>query len=98
MIPSSPKGLQRSDQEAPLDPVLEADAVLERSCPALWAALSPLGRRVRQGAGFLPLQSAEARGKALNATIGQITDGHGRAVPLSMWTAPTARSVSQAAG
>jgi hypothetical protein len=74
--------LQRSDQEAPLDPVLEADAVLERSCPALWAALSPLGRRVRQGAGFLPLQSAEARGKALNATIGQITDGHGHAVPL----------------
>lgn len=82
MTPSSPEDVQRSDQEAPLDPVLEADEVLQRLCPALWAALSPLGRRVRQGAGFLPLQSAEARGKELNATIGQITDGRGRAVPL----------------
>lgn len=82
MTPSNPIDMQRPDQETPLDPVLEADAVLERFCPALWAALSPLGRRVRQGAGFLPLQTAEARGKTFNATIGQITDGHGRAVPL----------------
>lgn len=49
---------------------------------ALWAALSPLGRRVEQPAAFLPLQSAQARGKRFNATIGQITDGHGKAVPL----------------
>lgn len=49
---------------------------------ALWAALSPLGRRVQQPAAFLPLQSAQARGKCFNATIGQITDGHGKAVPL----------------
>lgn len=49
---------------------------------ALRAALSPLGRRVQQPASFLPLQTAEARGKRFNATIGQITDGHGRAVPL----------------
>ncbi|MFL6293755.1 MAG: hypothetical protein ACJ759_22915 [Thermoanaerobaculia bacterium] len=52
---------------------------------ALWAALSPLGRRVEQPAAFLPLQSAQARGKRFNATIGQITDGHGigaSAVPL----------------
>lgn len=49
---------------------------------ALRAALSPLGRRVQQPAAFLPLQTAQARGKRFNATIGQITDGHGRAVPL----------------
>jgi hypothetical protein len=49
---------------------------------ALWAALSPLGRRVEQPAAFLPLQTAQARGKRFNATIGQITDGHGKAVPL----------------
>ena len=49
---------------------------------ALWAALSPLGRRVEQPAAFLPLQTAQARGKRFNATIGQITDGHGKAIPL----------------
>jgi hypothetical protein len=64
------------------DPILDADAVIEAASPALWAALSPLGRKVRQPASFLPLQTAEARGKPFNATIGQITDGHGRAVPL----------------
>jgi aspartate/methionine/tyrosine aminotransferase len=64
------------------DPVLEANAFLETAAPAVWAALSPLGRRALQPAAFLPLQTAEARGKAFNATIGQITDGHGTAVPL----------------
>jgi len=64
------------------DPVLEANAFLETAAPAVWAALSPLGRRLLQPAAFLPLQTAEARGKAFNATIGQITDGHGTAVPL----------------
>ncbi|HEX5758825.1 MAG TPA: hypothetical protein VF121_06485 [Thermoanaerobaculia bacterium] len=59
-----------------------ADEALRRGCPALWECLSPLGRRLRQPANFLPQQSAEARGKPFNATIGQITDGHGRAVPL----------------
>lgn len=66
----------------PLDPIADADAVIERDAPALWASLSPLGRRLRQPANFLPLQSAEARGKPFNATIGQITDGRGKAVPL----------------
>lgn len=55
---------------------------------ALRAALSPLGQRVQQPAAFLPLQSAQARGKRFNATIGQITDGRGRAVPL-----PTMKAV-----
>lgn len=67
---------------ASLDPILDADAVIQAASPALWAGLSGLGRRSRQPARFLPLQTAEARGKAFNATIGQITDGHGRAVPL----------------
>ncbi|HEX9944201.1 MAG TPA: hypothetical protein VGG03_19495 [Thermoanaerobaculia bacterium] len=66
-----------------MDPILDADAVIQGECPALWEALSPLGRRARQPANFLPLQTLEARGKAFNATIGQITDGQGRAVPLS---------------
>jgi DNA-binding transcriptional MocR family regulator len=58
------------------------NALIERQAPGLWRALSALGRRVRQPADFLPQQSAEARGKTWNATIGQITDGHGRAVEL----------------
>jgi len=60
----------------------QPDDALEAAAPALWAALSPLGRRLRMPANFLPQQTAEARGKRFNATIGQITDGHGRAVPL----------------
>jgi aspartate/methionine/tyrosine aminotransferase len=64
------------------DPVLAANDFLSAAAPAVWAALSPLGRRALQPASFLPLQTAEARGKAFNATIGQITDGHGTAVPL----------------
>jgi len=63
---------------SPADP----DEPLRIASPALWAALSPLGRRLRMPANFLPQQTAEARGKRFNATIGQITDGHGTAVPL----------------
>ena len=74
----------------PVDPVLEANAFLEAAAPAVWAALSPLGRRALQPASFLPLQTAEARGKAFNATIGQITDGHGTAVPLPSMAAALA--------
>jgi hypothetical protein len=68
----------------------DADAALGAEAPALLAALSPLGRRVRQPASFLPLQSAEARGKQINATIGQITDGTGRALPLPAMSAALA--------
>jgi aspartate/methionine/tyrosine aminotransferase len=64
------------------DPILDPDTVIREASPALWLALSPLGRKLRQPASFLPLQTAEARGKAFNATIGQITDGRGGAVPL----------------
>ncbi|HYL06019.1 MAG TPA: hypothetical protein VE075_08255 [Thermoanaerobaculia bacterium] len=58
------------------------DDHIRQEAPGLWRALSALGRRVRQPEDFLPQQSAEARGKPFNATIGQITDGHGRAVEL----------------
>lgn len=61
-----------------------ADAINEviaREAPALWSVLSPLGR-----AAFyppdIPFQAAQARGKKFNATIGQITDGAGRILPL----------------
>ena len=64
------------------DPILDPDAVIREASPALWLSLSPLGRTLRQPASFLPLQTAEARGKTFNATIGQITDGRGGAVPL----------------
>jgi aspartate/methionine/tyrosine aminotransferase len=72
------------------DPITEANAFLAAAAPAVWAALSPLGRRALQPAHFLPLQTAEARGKAFNATIGQITDGHGAAVPLPSMAAALA--------
>ena len=65
-----------------LDPILDANQVIEEASPALWKSLSPLGRQAQQPANFLPLQTAEATGKPFNATIGQITDGRGRAVPL----------------
>ena len=58
------------------------DEAIRAASPALWSALSRLGRAVHQPVHFLPLQTAEARGKPFNATIGQITDGHGKAVPL----------------
>ncbi|HEV7515014.1 MAG TPA: aminotransferase class I/II-fold pyridoxal phosphate-dependent enzyme [Thermoanaerobaculia bacterium] len=60
-----------------------ADMAIRNASPALWEALSPLGRQAQVPANFLPQQTAEARGKTWNATIGQITDGRGGALPLS---------------
>jgi aspartate/methionine/tyrosine aminotransferase len=60
-----------------------ADMAIRNASPALWEALSPLGRRAQVPENFLPQQTAEARGKTWNATIGQITDGRGGALPLS---------------
>src|SRR5947209_15263420 len=65
------------------DPVTAADQAIATARPALWAALSPLGRQAQVPENFLPQQTAEARGKRWNATIGQITDGRGGALPLS---------------
>ena len=55
--------------------------VLQRQAPALATSLSSLGRE----AAFpldIPAQAAEARGKDINATIGQITDGRGSPLML----------------
>jgi len=59
-----------------------ADIAIREASPAFWAALSPLGRQAQVPENFLPQQTAEARGKTWNATIGQITDGRGGALPL----------------
>jgi hypothetical protein len=67
-----------------------ADRSLREASPAFWEALSPLGRQAQVPENFLPQQTAEARGKAWNATIGQITDGHGGALPLSPMAAALA--------
>jgi len=66
---------------APMDPRTEINSLLEDGAPELFRALSPLGRRVYFPPD-VPAQSAEARGKEINGTIGQITDGRGGAVPL----------------
>jgi aspartate/methionine/tyrosine aminotransferase len=63
-------------------PVTTADLAIYAASPALWQALSPLGRQAQVPENFLPQQTAEARGKSWNATIGQITDGRGGALPL----------------
>jgi hypothetical protein len=67
-----------------------ADRSLREASPAFWEALSPLGRQAQVPENFLPQQTAEARGKTWNATIGQITDGHGGALPLSPMAAALA--------
>jgi aspartate/methionine/tyrosine aminotransferase len=64
--------------------ISEADRLnddLAAASPALAALLSPLGRRAAFARG-IPFQSAEARGKRFNGTIGQITDGRGGALAL----------------
>src|SRR5262245_14610041 len=66
---------------APMDPRTEINSLLEEGAPGLVRALSPLGRRAYFPPD-VPAQSAEARGKEINGTIGQITDGRGGAVPL----------------
>lgn len=61
--------------------VSHLNATLQRIHPAAWHSLSPSGRRL-----FFPdgvaSQAAEARGCALNATIGQLTDDRGAPLPL----------------
>jgi aspartate/methionine/tyrosine aminotransferase len=63
------------------DPATAVNAPLERETPALFQALSPLGRRIHFPPD-IPAQAAEARGRSINGTIGQITDGHAGAVRL----------------
>ncbi len=58
-----------------------ANDAIRSASPALYDLLSPLGRRVAFPPD-IPFQAAEARGRELNGTIGQITDGRGGAVAL----------------
>jgi aspartate/methionine/tyrosine aminotransferase len=64
------------------DLVQSTNDALAAEMPTLHAALSPLARRCAFPPD-IPFQAAQARGKTYNATIGQITDGAGKALPLS---------------
>ncbi|HVR28001.1 MAG TPA: aminotransferase class I/II-fold pyridoxal phosphate-dependent enzyme [Thermoanaerobaculia bacterium] len=59
------------------DPTREINREIARHAPAVWTLLSELGRQSVYPPD-IPFQAAQARGKRFNATIGQITDGHGR--------------------
>lgn len=72
------------------DTISPENRAIEEASPALASLLSPLGARVAYPPD-IPFQAAEARGKKLNATIGQITDGMGQIV------APTSLSSGLAA-
>lgn len=55
---------------------------LKGLAPRVLEALSPLGRRAFFPKG-IPFQAGQASGCAINATIGQITDGAGNPIPLA---------------
>lgn len=57
------------------------NAVLMRDAPAAARCLSSLAQRAAFPRG-IPFQTAEARKTEFNATIGQVTDGHGNGLPL----------------
>ncbi|HEX2463943.1 MAG TPA: aminotransferase class I/II-fold pyridoxal phosphate-dependent enzyme [Thermoanaerobaculia bacterium] len=62
---------------SPTHPAQAINDDIEKARPALLALLSDLGREAVYPPD-IPFQAAQARGKRYNATIGQITDGHGR--------------------
>ena len=64
-----------------MNPSDALNAVLKEHHPAAHACLSPMGRRMYFPMG-IPAQAQQARGAAINATIGQLTDGAGHAMPL----------------
>lgn len=64
-----------------MDDAAPLNAILEREAPAAARCLSPLGRRAVFPRG-IPFQAAAAKGTEINATIGQLTDGHGEPMPL----------------
>lgn len=57
------------------------NAVLQREHPAAFRALSPLGRSLAFPRG-IPFQASQARSARIDATIGQLTDGAGNAMPV----------------
>ena len=64
-----------------MDELEQTNQALRETAPALHALLSDLGLAVAFPPD-IPFQAAEARDKAYNATIGQITDGAGGAIPV----------------
>lgn len=65
----------------PVSPADPQNRAIREHGPAAWACLSELGRRIYFPKG-VAAQSQEARGTRINATIGQLTDGRGGALPL----------------
>ena len=60
----------------------ELNERLSAEAPQVFQALSPLARRAFFPKG-IPYQAGQAAGCAIDATIGQITDGHGNPLPLA---------------
>lgn len=60
----------------------ERNERLRGFAPKVLEALSPLGKRAFFPKG-IPFQAGQASGCAINATIGQITDGAGNPIPLA---------------
>jgi len=60
----------------------ERNERLKGLAPKVLEALSPLGKRAFFPKG-IPFQAGQASGCAINATIGQITDGAGNPIPLA---------------
>ena len=59
----------------------DVNRVLKQHAPVVERCLSSLGRQAVFPEG-VPFQSAQAKQTELNATIGQVTDGHGNPIPL----------------
>jgi aspartate/methionine/tyrosine aminotransferase len=57
------------------------NSLLAQFAPGLWRSLSPLARRLAFPRGIV-FQAEQAHAATLNATIGQVTDGHGAPMPL----------------
>jgi len=64
-----------------MDAAQTLNATLESHHPAAAACLSRVGKRMFFPMG-IPAQAGEAKSAAINATIGQLTDGRGSALPL----------------
>lgn len=65
------------------------NATIEAHAPAAAKLLSPLGQRIWFPSG-VPAQAADARDCPINATIGQLTDGHRGSIPLPVLAQHTA--------
>ena len=66
----------------PANEALELNGLLLAEAPQVFQALSPLARRAYFPRG-IPYQASQSASCAINATIGQITDGEGNPLPLA---------------